>query len=649
VSAAGRPFAADVIVELDERRANVKSIVSLMALGARYEARLTVRARGADAQAALAKVVAAIEAVTQGDPVGPIAPPAPEPELGARATALRGVCAAPGIALGRVVRLDAVTPEPPPNSGNPAVERETLVTALARVHADIDAAVRDAHSRGLLQKGAILAAHLELLRDPEIVGAAERAVAAGEAAGRAFRAAVRAQCAALSALDNPLLAERAADLREIERQVLLAILGRGAPLPELFAESIVVADDIGVAELSRLPPERVTGLSTARGGATSHVAIVARALGLPALVAVGPPLLRLPHGKEVLLDATAGYLEFDPDPARSAAAREAMRRRAAQSLRALAVSQAPAVTRDGRTVEVAANVASPDDVREAVRHGADGVGLMRTELLFLERADEPSEGEQARTYQAVVDALNGRRAIIRTLDAGGDKPLPFLPLPTEENPALGLRGIRSARLRPQVLDRQLRALLAVVPISSCRILFPMVTDAAEIALLDARIDALRAEMGISERPEVGVMVEVPSAAVLADQIASRVDFLSLGTNDLTQYALAMDRGNAELAARLDGLHPAVLRLIAQTVEGAARHGKWVGVCGALASDLQAVPVLVGLGVSELSVAPPIVPEVKARVRGLDHAACAREARELLGLTSASAVRARARELWPEGT
>jgi phosphocarrier protein FPr/phosphocarrier protein len=647
VNAAARAFSAEVIVELDGRRANAKSIVSLMALGASHEARIRVHARGADGEAALAKVVAEIQKVSKTDPVPEVDPPVLAPGDGS--ATLRGVCAAPGIAIGRVVRLDSVTPEPPPGSGDPRVEHETLAAALARVHGEIDAAARDAQARGFPQRGSILVAHLALLHDPEILGAAERAVAAGASAGMAYRAAVGAQCSALSALGNPLLAERAADLRELERRVLLAMVGGGAALPDLFEASIVVADDIGISELSRLPAERVAGLSTVRGGETSHLAIVARALGIPALVAVGPALLAVAHGQEVLLDANAGCLVPDPDAARAAAAREAMWRRASQTTRALARTHSPAVTRDGRTVEVAANVATPADVREAVRHGADGVGLMRTELLFLGRTDEPSEAEQARTYQAVIDALDGRRAIIRTLDAGGDKPLRFLPLPAEENPALGLRGVRSALFRPQVLDRQLRALLAVEPLSSCRILLPMVTDAAEVAALCTRIDELCAERGASQRPEIGVMVEVPSAAVLADQLAAEVDFLSLGTNDLTQYALAMDRGNAELAPRLDGLHPAVLRLIAQTVEGAARHGKWVGVCGALASDLEAVPVLVGLGVSELSVDPPIVPEVKARVRGLDQAACAREARDLLGLTSAAAVRARARALWPEGT
>jgi multiphosphoryl transfer protein len=644
VQAAARSFSGEITVELAGRTASAKSIVALMSLGARHTERLTLRAHGDGAEAALARVIAAIESATRSDQRDPAAPgPAPEPAVG---PGLRGVCAAPGLATGRVVRLDAFTPEPPPSSGDARVERDRLAAAVTRVRDDIDRAMHEAQARGVAAQHAILGTHHELVQDPEIAAAAERAIAEGESAGLAFRRAIRAQCAALAALGNALLAERAGDLGEIERRVLTALAGETAATPELFERSILVAEDIGVAELTRLPRDRVAGFTTARGGATSHVAILARALGVPALVAVGPALLRVPHGREVVLDATAGLLDAEPDAARLTAATDAIHRRASHRAAALAQMRAPAVTRDQRTIEVAANVANDDDVRAAIAHGADGVGLMRTELLFVDRQDEPTEEEQARAYQAVVDALEGRPAIIRTLDAGGDKPLPFLPMPHEENPALGLRGIRSGLLHPETLTRQVRALLAVNPASACRIMLPMVTDAAELISVRQRIDALAREKGVRERPQVGVMVEVPAAALVADQLAAHADFLSIGTNDLTQYALAMDRGNPELAARLDGLHPAVLRLVAETVRGAAKHGKWVGVCGAMASDLEAVPVLVGLGVTELSVGPPLVAEVKARVRLLDYSQCKREATALLDEASAAAVRDRARALWP---
>lgn len=311
-----------------------------------------------------------------------------------------------------------------------------------------------------------------------------------------------------------------------------------------------------------------------------------------------------------------------------------------------ASANAPAITVDGVAIEVAVNIANADDAREGVAHGADAVGLLRTEFLFIDRRDAPTEAEQTAAYQAVLDALDGRHAIIRTLDVGGDKEVPYLQLPLEPNPALGLRGIRTGFAYPDMLDAQLRALLAVKPLSRLRILVPMITDVGELIRLRERIEQLAGEMSLSERPQLGVMVEVPSAALLADQLAKHADFLSIGSNDLTQYTLAMDRCNATLAARIDSMHPGLLRLIAITVEGAKKYGKWVGVCGAMASDPQAVPVLIGLGVAELSVSPRLVPEVKSLVRGLSRRHCEEEALRLLALGSPQAVRGRVTELWP---
>jgi phosphocarrier protein FPr len=274
------------------------------------------------------------------------------------------------------------------------------------------------------------------------------------------------------------------------------------------------------------------------------------------------------------------------------------------------------------------------------------VGLLRTELLFIHRQAAPTVDEHRQSYQSIVEALKGRTAIIRTLDVGADKEVDYLTLPPEPNPALGLRGIRLAQVRPDLLEDQLRGLLAVQPLGKVRILLPMVTDVGELVRLRKRIDELAAEAGRAEKIEVGVMIEVPSAALLADQLSKHADFLSIGTNDLTQYTLAMDRCQADLAAQADGLHPAVLRLIAATVQGASKHGKWVGVCGALAGDPLAMPLLVGLGVTELSVDPVSVPGIKARVRNLDYQLCRQRAQDALALESAQAVRAASRETWP---
>jgi len=384
----------------------------------------------------------------------------------------------------------------------------------------------------------------------------------------------------------------------------------------------------------------------AMGGATSHVAILARGKGLPCMVALGSALLDQKQGQAMVLDADGGRLELTPTADRLAEVRQAQldhqQRRAEQQAQA----HTPARTLDGVHIEIAANVASSSEAADALANGADGVGLLRTEFLFVDRNTAPDEQEQRLAYQAVLDAMGDKSVIIRTIDVGGDKQLDYLPLPVEANPVLGLRGIRLAQVRPELLDQQLRALLHVSPLSRCRILLPMVTEVDELLHIRQRLDALCTELELTQRPELGVMIEVPAAALLAEQLAEHADFLSIGTNDLSQYTLAMDRDHAGLASRVDALHPALLRLIAQTCAGAAVHNRWVGVCGALASDPLATPVLIGLGISELSVSPVQIGEIKDRVRHLDASECRRISQGLLKLSSAAAVRHACHQHWP---
>jgi phosphoenolpyruvate-protein kinase (PTS system EI component) len=298
---------------------------------------------------------------------------------------------------------------------------------------------------------------------------------------------------------------------------------------------------------------------------------------------------------------------------------------------------------DGTRIEAFANLGALGDARLAVENGAEGSGLLRTEFLFLERDAAPTVDEQIADYQAIADALDGRPLIVRLLDIGGDKPAPYLPMAPEENPALGLRGIRVGLAHPQILEDQVRAILSVKPAGQCRIMVPMIASLDELRAVRAVVDRVAAEIGIGDRVPVGVMIETPAAAVTADLIAAEADFLSVGTNDLTQYTLAMDRGNAAVASGIDGLHPAVLRLIAQTCKGGAVHGRWTGVCGGLASDPLAVPILIGLGVTELSSAPALVPEIKALVATLTMEACRAHAAAALQCGSAADVRSLARE------
>lgn len=655
-----RGFDATVDVQFDGRHASIASVVGLLGLGAGEGATVELIGRGAHAQQAVDAVARELLREAHGEveetPArlrSPAPPTLRHDDGAARAGApldpntLAGVCAAPGIAVGTLVRLDDADIVPPePASGTPASESRRLDEALKAVDAELGETVRNASARGAVGEAGIFAVHRVLLEDPTLVDAARDQISLGKSAGFAWRATIRAQIDTLSRLDDALLAERAADLRDIEKRVLRALGHTSGATRALPDEAVLAAEEFTPSDLSSLDRERVTALVMARGGATSHAAIIARQLGIPALVAVGDALYAIPDGTQVVVDASAGRLEHAPSAVdverarhereRLDGVREANRQHAREA----------AATADGRAIEVAANIATLDDANTALDNGADSIGLLRTELMFIHRQTAPSVVEHRQSYQSIVDALQGRTAIIRTLDVGADKEVDYLTLPPEPNPALGLRGIRLAQVRPDLLDDQLQGLLAVKPFGAVRILLPMVTDAGELVRLRARIDEFARAQGRTEPIEVGVMIEVPSAALLADQLARHADFLSIGTNDLTQYTLAMDRCQADLAAQSDGLHPAVLRLIDIAVRGATKHGKWVGVCGALGGDPLAVPILVGLGVTELSVDPVAVPGIKARVRRLDYQLCRQRAQDLLALDSAQAVRAASREVWP---
>jgi phosphocarrier protein FPr/phosphocarrier protein len=409
--------------------------------------------------------------------------------------------------------------------------------------------------------------------------------------------------------------------------------------------AIVVADELLPSQLLALEGTQLGGICTARGGATSHVAILAAAMGLPALCAMGPALLETRRGVTAILDADAGLLRVSPDPQALADAQASLTRRTERRRRDSEAALEQARLADGTRIEVFANLGAAAEAAGAAALGAEGCGLFRTELLYLDRAEAPSEDEQRATYQAVADGLAGRPLVVRTLDAGGDKPLAFAPGPHEPNPALGLRGLRASLRQPELFRAQVAAILGVEGPGERRILLPMVTDLADLRAARELIDEVARGLGVAPA-KLGVMIETPASALLADQLAGEADFLSVGTNDLTQYVLAMDREHPELAPRLDGLHPAVLRLVGQAARAAGAAGRPISVCGGLASDLVAAPVLVGLGVSCLSAATAAIPALKGRLRGLTLAACRDAADAALALTSAAKVRAMLDQRFP---
>jgi phosphoenolpyruvate-protein phosphotransferase len=625
IAAAAKPFAAELRLEAKGKSADARSPVALMALGLGEGERAALTARGADAAAALAAVAAAIEQAEASPPAPASAPLAAAP---ARPGELRGVCAAPGLALGPATRLDRAEIQVEREGRGEDRERAALAAARSAVAARLRA----------YGSGGIAEAQAALLEDPELVAAAEAALAAGRSAGFAWRAATQASAARLRATGNALLIERIDDLEDVERQLLAALAGESVAISDLPDGAILLADALLPSQLLALDLGRIGGIATARGGATSHAAILAAAAGVPMLVALGDGLAAIGEGAILILDADAGTLAIAPDAERRAEAgrqvEEGRRRRAAEG----AAAAEDCRMADGTRIEIFANLASAEEAVRAVAAGAEGCGLLRTEFLFHDRPDAPSEEEQQAAYAEVARALGGRPLLVRTLDAGGDKPLPYLAMPPEDNPALGLRGVRLSLARPDLLAAQLRAILRAAPAGDLRIMVPMIVDLAELRAVRAALAAEAAALGVDPLP-LGVMIETPAAALLAGSIAAEADFLSVGTNDLSQYALAADRGNPATAARIDALHPAVLRLVAAAGEGARAHGRWFGICGGVASDPLAAAILIGLGARELSATPAAIPALKAAVRKLDLAGCEQLAGRALAASDAAEVRA----------
>jgi phosphoenolpyruvate-protein phosphotransferase len=411
----------------------------------------------------------------------------------------------------------------------------------------------------------------------------------------------------------------------------------------LAEPSIVVARDLTPSDTARLDKTLVLGFCTAEGGPTSHTAIIARAIGVPAVVGIGEALLQLNLGVEVAMDGDRGEVTIRPGKSLRSDLLEKRKQAQARAQTALAAASEPAVSLDGVQVEVVANVGGVDDVRSALEHGAEGIGLLRTEFLYLGRNTAPDEVEQLKAYNAILDLMGERPVIVRTMDAGGDKELPYLDFGSEQNPFLGWRAIRMMLDRPELFKTQLRALLRASPGHDLRIMFPMVSTIAEVTraremLGEAREEVTAADHDVAPAIQVGIMVEVPSVVVMAAEFTEVVDFFSIGTNDLTQYTMAADRTNERIAHLGDACHPAILRQIEAVIRAAHAGGIWVGLCGELAGDRDAIPILLGLELDEFSMAPAFIPRAKEIIRQWSVSHAKAMAAEALRLKRAEAVR-----------
>ena len=621
---------------------SVKSLSKLLSLGARRGQVLEFVAEPAIAGDALPALLAAVQEGL-GEEVEPLPAASAqaavvdlEPALSAplAGSQIQAIAAAPGIAIGPA-HIQVLQPFDYPLRGeSSSIERQRLHASLADVRSDIQGLIERSQAKAIRE---IFITHQEMLDDPELTDDVDTRLKQGESAEAAWMSVIEAAAKQQESLQDALLAERAADLRDIGRRVLAQLCGVET-VQEPSEPYILVMDEVGPSDVARLDPARVAGILTARGGATAHSAIVARALGIPALVGAGPAVLLLAAGTPLLLDGQRGRLHVDADAATLQRATVERDTREQRLQAASAQRHQPALTRDGHAVEVFANIGESAGVASAVEQGAEGIGLLRTELIFMAHPQAPDEATQEAEYRRVLDGLGGRPLVVRTLDVGGDKPLPYWPIAEEENPFLGVRGIRLTLQRPQIMEAQLRALLRSADNRALRIMFPMVGSVDEWRAARDMTERLRLEIPVADL-QLGIMIEVPSAALLAPVLAKEVDFFSVGTNDLTQYTLAIDRGHPTLSAQADGLHPAVLQLIDITVRAAHAHGKWVGVCGELAADPLAVPVLIGLGVDELSVSARSIPEVKARVREFSLSEAQSLAQQALAVGSPAEVRA----------
>ncbi|RME69611.1 MAG: phosphoenolpyruvate--protein phosphotransferase [Chloroflexi bacterium] len=651
-----KKFKSKITVRHGKKKANAKSVISVLALGVESGSQIQLLVEGEDEEEALTTLQAAVAAGLGDDlnhrpqPTGAdgsekqaavAGKTVPSGQTKSNEKVVRAIPAAPGVAIGPLYRFKAAeinVETTATETADPVQHKTRLEEAIKQAKTEL----RELHRQMLQRLGAgeaaIFEAHLAILDDPELFEKACEQIEAGQPAGSAWSAVVEEMANTLASLNDELLAARAADVRDVGRRVLRILSGVQSHGPDLPEEPVIlVAPDLSPSDTVSLDTNRVLGFCTASGGANGHTAILARALGIPAIVGAGQEVLSLSNGTTAVLNGDTGTLTLDPDADMLTVARNLQKEHQSRRTAELQAAHTKAMTADQHPIEVAANIGSVAEARQAVEFGAEAIGLLRTEFLFLNRTEAPSEEYQFEVYRDIALAMDNRPVIIRTLDIGGDKPLPYLNLPPEENPFLGQRGIRLCLARPELLRTQLRAILRAAKFGHLRIMFPMITSFEDWTAAKRLVDEVRAELD-APPVELGIMIEVPAAALLADVFAQEVDFFSIGTNDLTQYTLAIDRTHPLLSEQADGLHPAVLRLIKNTVQAAHSAGKWVGVCGELAADAHAVPVLVGLGVDELSVSIPAIPTVKAQLRSIALSTAQHLAEQTLACATPTEVR-----------
>ena len=562
---------------------------------------------------------------------------------GKESKVLKGIPAAPGLAHGKTVIVTQEKLEIP-HYEIEDVDGETqrLMGACDLSKDELSAFKEEVGGRTKSNESQIFEAHRMILEDVALLDRAKKAIQGGTNAEKAWMDAIEYFAQMMEQINDETLSSRAVDIRDVGRRVLGHLLGVSVGGTVLSQPSVILGDDLTPSDTVSLDKDLVLGFATAQGGPTSHTAILAKAFGLPAVVGLGAEILSVPNGTLVMVDGNLGSVMVSPEESELAGFIEQEKVAEKQQAEARNAAQAQAVTADGERVEVVANIGGVDDAPLGIKNGAEGVGLFRTEFLYLDRNALPSEAEQIEAYQAVFDIYKGLPIVVRTLDIGGDKVIPYLDLPKELNPFLGWRGVRMLDGAEDIFLQQFRALLQAGIGSDLRIMVPMVSGLAEIRAAKAVMEKARDQLKEEGKPftdqvQFGIMVEVPSAALLADRLAKEVDFFSIGTNDLTQYTTAVDRTNSKVAHLANPLNPAVLALIKRTIDCAHVEGKWVGLCGELAGEPLASPILLGLGLDEYSMSPARVPLIKKVMKFLSKAECQAFADEALSLCDTQEV------------
>src|SRR5918997_6194407 len=538
---------------------------------------------------------------------------------------LTGVAASEGVAVGAVfvhVGGELVSERESIPEDSVEVELERFHRAVESVARQLSETAEGLRESGSEEEAGIFEFHAEMADDPELALALEERVRNLQSPEAAVLAVGEEYASGFAGMEDVYMAARADDVRDVTRQIVAELMGRKAEgLETLEVPSVIVARSLAPSDTARIPKGMALGFVTAEGSKTSHVSIMARSMGVPAVVGVGATALETALGAQTIaVDGGEGVAIADPDPDTVAEFEAKWSAMAAESAALEEYKHVEARTRDGRRLEVSANLGSASEAEDALSWGAEGVGLFRTEFLFMERSQLPSEDEQYEAYGEVAKVFGDKPVIVRTLDVGGDKYLPGVDQPAEKNPFLGWRGIRMSLDVPELFTPQLRAILRAAAHGNLKVMFPMVVDVEELRSAKESFSECKEELKREGkevgRVEVGVMIETPAAAILAGELAPEVSFFSIGTNDLAQYVLAADRGNERLRHLQSADHPAVLELIRMTCEAAREHGSWVGVCGEAAADPVLIPKLVELGVTELSMSAPSIPRAKKVVSEL---------------------------------